>query len=171
MMEKLFQSTCLAPLLLLTIAFNARLANAGPHTHGVGKLDIGQRGHIVKASFVLPMESLVGFEHIPKTPAQKTAVEQLQVNLSKENALMQFSPAVQCKQTALQYNSSSVHGQGHADVIVEIQFQCQNTSSLGRIDFEVFKQYPKLKQIDVQWINQKEQRKFVLKTKQPFLNL
>jgi hypothetical protein len=71
----------------------------------------------------------------------------------------------------LQYNSSSVHGQGHADVIVEIQFQCQNTSSLGRIDFEVFKQDPKLKQIDVQWINQKEQRKFVLKTKQPFLNL
>jgi hypothetical protein len=154
-------------LIFLNIGLNPQLVNAGPHTHGVGKLEIGQQGSIVKATFVLPMESLVGFEHAPKTAAQKAAVEQLQVNLSKENALIQFSPSAQCKQTALQYTASS--GQGHADVILEVQFQCQNTHSLGKIEFDIFKQYPKLKQLDVQWVNQKEQRKFVLKAKQPYL--
>jgi hypothetical protein len=168
-MKKSLMSALIANLVFFTVALSASLVNAVPHTHGVGKLEIGQQGNIVKVTFVLPMESLVGFEHTPKTSAQKQAVEKLQENLSKENALMQFSSSAQCKKTALQYNASS--GKGHADAIVEIQFQCQNSGSLGKIDFDVFKQYPKLRQLDVQWVNQKEQRKIVLRAKQPFLNL
>jgi hypothetical protein len=41
------------------------------HSHGVGNLELVVQGGTVKASFEIPMESLLGFEHLPRTTAQK----------------------------------------------------------------------------------------------------
>ena len=48
------------------------------HSHGQGQLELVVQGGAVKANFEIPMESLLGFEHLPKTPAQKKAMADLQ---------------------------------------------------------------------------------------------
>ena len=47
------------------------------HSHGVGNLELVVQGGTVKASFEIPMESLLGFEHLPRSPAQPVLQEPL----------------------------------------------------------------------------------------------
>jgi hypothetical protein len=181
MMKRFFQPV--AYLFFLASTFGSAFASgdnhAKAHSHGAGKLELAMQGNAVRASFVFPMDSLLGFEHLPKTPAQKAAVEQLQLNLTKEQFLIKFPTAAQCKQTAIQPSSAMfakasdkpVAQSGHADLTVDVEFVCADTKALDRIELEVFKHHPKLHQMRVQWVSTKGQRTRVVRSSQPSLTL
>ncbi len=150
------------------------------HSHGVGNLDIAVQGNSIKVTFELPMESTVGFEHAPKTAAQKEAIVQLQATLNKET-LLTFTDAAKCQQTsikassplfeALQTQPPKGASSAHSDVSVDIEFSCVNTKLLDRADLRIFKQFTRLKTIRIQFAGPNGQRSGTVKTAQPVFKI
>jgi Protein of unknown function (DUF2796) len=150
------------------------------HSHGVGNLDIAVQGNSIKVTFELPMESTVGFEHAPKTAAQKEAIVQLQATLNKE-ALLTFTDAAKCQQTSIKASSPLFEGiqnkpdktasSVHSDVSVDIEFSCANTKLLDRTDLRIFKQFTRLKTIRIQFAGPNGQRSGTVKSAQPFFKI
>ncbi|MEY4677134.1 MAG: hypothetical protein RLZZ470_1641, partial [Pseudomonadota bacterium] len=76
-MKRTFARLATLPLLLCCTCSMAGDKHAA-HSHGLGNVELVVQGGTVKASFEIPMDSLLGFEHLPRTPAQKKALADLQ---------------------------------------------------------------------------------------------
>jgi len=58
------------------------LAHAAPaHVHGVAKMDLAVDGNKLTLSMEMPLDNLVGFEHLPKTDKQKAALAEAMATL------------------------------------------------------------------------------------------
>lgn len=44
------------------------------HSHGKGTLQLSLNGDVLQGQWTMHMEALLGFEHLPKTPAQRETV-------------------------------------------------------------------------------------------------
>src|SRR5579871_4009769 len=62
----------------------------GAHQHGHGRLQIAIEGNAVSIELEVPGADIVGFEHPPTTPEQKTAFEQAKARLA--NGFTLFVP-------------------------------------------------------------------------------
>ena len=51
------------------------------HSHGKGSLQLSLNGDVLQGQWTMPMEALLGFEHLPKNAAQTDAMNQLQKSL------------------------------------------------------------------------------------------
>ena len=77
----------------LSILMAAGLASASPvhadaaHEHGVAVLRVVSEGATLMIEFVSPLDNLVGFEHAPRTDAQRTALRAAQARLRDAAAL------------------------------------------------------------------------------------
>jgi len=63
------------------------------HSHGAGLLELSVLAGKVSGRFDIPMESLLGHEHLPRTDAQKKAMAHLQTALASVDYLMTLPPA------------------------------------------------------------------------------
>lgn len=89
---------------LLAFALGSTLANAqdtrrqpGAHTHGEGLLAIAIDGNRLQLELEAPASDIVGFEHSPKTAAQKKAIADAKARLAKPGDLFKLSPDAACK--------------------------------------------------------------------------
>jgi hypothetical protein len=63
-------------LLLVALGVScSALAKEGAHVHGLVKLDVAVDAKTLTVQLEAPLDSLVGFEHRPRTAAQKQAAE------------------------------------------------------------------------------------------------
>ncbi len=78
---------------VLSILMAGGLANASPvhvdaaHEHGVAVLRVVSEGATLMIEFVSALDNLVGFEHAPRTDAQRTALRAAQARLRDAAAL------------------------------------------------------------------------------------
>jgi len=56
----------------------------GAHSHGKAEMELTIQGSAIRGLFKTPMDSLLGFEHAPKTDAQKKAVSDLRERLKTQ---------------------------------------------------------------------------------------
>lgn len=159
--------TSLAIFSLVLGLVSAPLA-ASPHTHahGKGEMEITVQDGSIRAIFRTPMDSLLGFEHAPKTEAQKTAVAQLKIKLSKPTLFFEPTPAAQCVAGASEASSTLFTGQvsgGHSDLEYRFSFKCANVQALKNIDALLFADYPRLHEIRAVLVDNKGQRSVALK--------
>ena len=71
------------------------------HSHGRGQLELVVQGNTVQANFEIPMESLLGFEHLPKTQAQKKAMADLQAGVTQPDYVLILPKAAACSPRTL----------------------------------------------------------------------
>ncbi len=92
------------------------------HSHGVGNLELVVQGSSVKASFEIPMESLLGFEHLPRTPAQKKAMADLQTAVAQASYFITLPAAADCQPKSLQVNADMFNAKKseHSDLDAEL---------------------------------------------------
>jgi hypothetical protein len=90
----------------------------------LGQLELVLQGSSVKASFEIPMESLLGFEHLPRTPAQKKAMADLQTATAQASYFITLPAAADCQPKSLQVNADMFKGQKseHSDLDVALEF-------------------------------------------------
>ncbi|MFN4901400.1 MAG: DUF2796 domain-containing protein, partial [Betaproteobacteria bacterium] len=69
----------------------------GPHVHGKGELEITIQGAAIRGAFRTPMESLLGFEHLPKNDAQRKALEGLRQQLALASAVVLPNAEAACQ--------------------------------------------------------------------------
>ncbi len=79
----------------------------GAHTHGEGRLTVAVQGSQLEIGLEVPASDIVGFEHAPRTAAQKKAVADAKTRLAKPGDLFKLSPEAGCK---LVSSGVEVHG-------------------------------------------------------------
>jgi hypothetical protein len=116
------------------------------HSHGQGQLELVVQGGAVKANFEIPMESLLGHEHLPRTEAQKKAMANLQSGLASADYFMALPAAAQCKQISLKASSSMFEGKKseHSDLDIDVAFECAQPAALTELRISLFAKHPRL---------------------------
>lgn len=150
--------TGFAPLLVLSIAPLAH--GAGGHTHGEAALSVAVDGQTVTLDFDSPLDSLVGFEHAPRTEKQKQALADMAVRLREPARLFALDPAAGCEFVSAKLTppatgqpaASGAKGarkdhEVHKDHEAQYIFSCSGTNKLRFIDVALFDVFPRVKRI------------------------
>ena len=150
----------LLPSLMFTLALATAPAWAQhSHVHGQARLDVAIDGPLLTLSFESPLDSLVGFEHRPRTAAQKQAAEAAINRLRDAAALWGADAAAQCSATettldvdALQPSATPAAAVAteHAEASARYAFRCAAPDQLKVLTHSLFEAFPRLQRLDVQ---------------------
>lgn len=130
------------------------------HEHGHAKLNIAfetTTGTPVGAvELESPADSILGFEHAAKTPADKAKQEKALATLKARFGEMVILPAG-CKMTPAKVE---VHVEGqHAEVHAEFNARCAGPIAGKTISFGFAKVFPKIEEVEVQMLAGTQQAK------------
>lgn len=131
------------------------------HVHGVARIDIAIEAKQVSLHLETPMANVLGFEHAPRTAAERAqaraALEQLQTGAR----WWRIDPAAQCVVSQVQIDADALRQTDaaktgaqapdeHADIDADYVFTCADAARAATIEVGVFKDWPHLHRIDVQ---------------------
>lgn len=183
--HKMF-SAAAAPAAALLIAglalAGSAQAHGDKHEHGVVHLDVAVEGATLVLQLESPLDSVLGFEHQPRTPEQRQAVEQMLKRLRDGAAL--FSPNAQggCRFEGAEIESALIAAPGtpasdksdkaeHLDVDATYRFRCTATPALSQLTHQLFATFPRIQRIEAQVATPKGQHRQVLKRPTATLSL
>lgn len=170
-------------------------ATEAAHVHGVMKIDIALDKQVLTVQLDSPLDSLLGFEHRPKSPAQRLAADALLKRMSDGAALFRPTSAAQCALTATTVASavlqsgvpidppaSAPHSAlasaphdgergEHADIEASYAFRCVHPDALTTVEVGLFDAFKRLQKIEVQVAGPKGQSKQTLKRPQKSIRL
>lgn len=157
----------LAALLLATAL--ATVARAAPHQHGVGAMDVALDGATLTVTLRLPLDTLVGYERAPRTPAERAAADAVLLKLRDAATLLVPDAAAGCNaQPAtidagpLAPGAQPARGE-HADLGATYTFTCAQPAQLRAIALPIFETLTRLQRVDVQVAGPQGQRKATLR--------
>jgi hypothetical protein len=148
----------------------------GAHEHGSAELNVAWEGKTVTIELESPAVNIVGFEHQPRTDAQKKAVSSAMATLKKPDSLFTFTPEARCtgKATGVESELAKAHGHKHdhdkkkdanehSEFHATYSFTCENPEALKTIDVNVFKLFPKTHKLRAQVVSVRGQSAAELK--------
>lgn len=154
------------------------------HVHGQIQLGVAVDGQQVSVDIDTPLESLLGFEHAPKSAAQKKRAADWAQRLREGHSLLRFTPEAQCKLLTADLqapvlglgkpSASGSHGQdhdGHADLAGQWLFECAAPKALRALEVSFFQLSPHARVVEVQWVKGRQQGKLTLKRPQSRISL
>ena len=143
------------------------------HVHGVVTLNVAVEANQVSLQIEAPLDSLVGFEHAPRTAAQKQAVRTMFDRFAAPQSLVELKPAAQCtlENSSAESDALSAAAAGkpaadgdHADLDATLQFGCKQAASLRSIDVAgLLGAFPRIVRIEAQIASPAGQFKRTLK--------
>jgi len=129
------------------------------HQHGAGKMAIAFDGLSGKIDLRVASESIIGFEHKPKTETEKNqqqaALDLLEKNISD---MIQFAPTAKCQITkdsiSVVYEEDDANKKEklqsqHSETLASFSVLCQKSLQGTRLTFNVQKVFPKIRDLDV----------------------
>lgn len=135
----------------------------GKHVHGEGELTAVIDNNRLVIDLMSPAMNVFGFEHQPKTDAQKATVKQQQAILEDVNQLfsvdggecsldtfkvdMPFSKMDQTEQT----------DDVHSDVKATYTFNCKKTADINKLSVKLFDTFTGFTSINASWVNADKQ--------------
>jgi hypothetical protein len=152
---------CLA--LLLSAA--ATSAQAQAHQHGVVQLDVAIDGSLLSLQLDAPLDSLLGFEHRPRTTTERAAAAALLKTLDPGAALWRPNAEAQCTlikttlASPLLLQASTATDDEHADLEGSWEFRCARPEQLRSIALGLFDAFKRIQRITVQVAGAKGQLK------------
>jgi hypothetical protein len=163
----------------LSLAISPAWAQHRAHEHGALKLDVALQPTSISLELSTPLDNLIGFEHAPRTPAQRRQADEAVAQLRNAAALFVIDPAAQCKLASVTLSShalglgsdSQADNDGHADLDASINFECTNAARATHMDVKLFDAFARVQRIDVQAILPTRQLKATLKRPQGRLSL
>ncbi len=150
----------LFPIILLAMTPVALAAEA--HVHGQAHLEVAVDGGTLTLRLESPADSLVGFEHSPRTDKERQAVAAMKQRLDAPDKLFQPTPAAQCQVTGVKLESTLFEaGQEdavHGDLDAEFVFHCAQPARLQNIEVKLFAPFPGIKQLSAELAGPKGQK-------------
>jgi hypothetical protein len=154
-------------------ALHAVPAAEHAHVHGIVSLNVAIEGNTVTLQLEAPLNSLVGFEHAPRTDAQKQAVKAMLERFKSPQALFGLSPAAACtlkhssaESAALKPDTGAkpAGADEHGDLDADIEFDCAQAAVLRSIDLSgLLAAFPRIRRIDAQVVSPAGQFKRTLR--------
>jgi len=143
---------CLA--LAAACALPAAAREPGAHVHGAARLLVAVDGATLSLALESPLDSLIDFEHMPRTEREKSAVRTMAERLNKPGELFLPTPAARCAPVSVKLESpllaAAGKSDGHADLDGEFVFRCERPDALREIDVRLFAVFPHLRRLDVE---------------------
>ena len=170
----------------LSISFNV-LAEASrqkdSHEHGAANLKIALEGEKIQVEFEVPSESLIGFEHFPKSESNRENFSNAIKILSDPSRLFAMSREGECLLVGMNisqslFSNEDEHGKdeseeehGHDDSEDEhghdqsekseihsefksnYSWNCQHLDEIDSIGTQLMTVFPKIEEIRVNWIS------------------
>ncbi|MBL8428717.1 MAG: DUF2796 domain-containing protein [Dechloromonas sp.] len=157
-------------VLLLGLILSLPVLSAPAHVHGEAKLEITIDGNVLAIHLESPLDGLLGFERVPRTAAEKQAVQAMKSILEQPDRLFQITREGECTALAPQIESpvlAAKPGDGHLDLDAEYRWQCAKPSALRDISTRLFGEFPRLKRITVEFVGPSGQKSGRLTAAQP----
>ena len=153
----------------LGMAVLCSAAMAGkPHEHGVARLDVAAESRGVSLLLEAPLDSLVGFEHEPRTDAERQQVDLALSRLRAGAALFRIDSAAGCAMKSMNLQSAALGlggekvKDGHAEVEAAYEFGCTDGGRAGFVEANLFEFFPRLQRVEVQAATRRGQMKATL---------
>lgn len=154
-------------------------AHESAHVHGLVKLDVAVDAKTLTVHLEAPLDSLLGFEHRPRTAAQKQAAEAVLKQMKDGAALIRPEAAALCKATKATVDSKVLQSakpaggkdEEHADLDASFEFTCEQPDKLTFIELGFFDAFKRILKIEVQVAGAKAQSKVTLKRPDKMLRL
>lgn len=157
--------------------------NKAPHVHGHAKIGIALEGEKVEFKLESPADNILGFEHQPKTQAQKDAVTAAQKKLQSLDHVMSLNSEANCSlQDTIRVSSELIsetpnhkhehhEKESHSEFHIEGKLTCKAPEALKHIHFHLFKSFDRLQKLEVIFLRGSEQKKKTLTPREPHLTL
>jgi hypothetical protein len=145
----------------------------GAHVHGSATMDIAIDGDHASLQFVCDTHSLYGFEHIARTPTEKTLVrktmklfnESFSENLIFEKRLnCTFLPKLVQARTE-GHDDDEAPGEQHQSLFADYEMKCQTDIEPSVIQVDFTKTFPQILSIKLQVVSSKNNISQTLKGK------
>lgn len=156
------------PLLLAGLLVHASAQANGPHhhhahVHGQAKLEVAVSGAELSLHLHSPLEAVLGFEHAPRTAAQRSAVDTLRQTVAAGGRLFAPTAAAGCTFVEGRMRSDVLDGKpgagkdGHGDMSAEFRFQCAQPARLTGLEVRLFDVFPRLRRVDAEVVSERGQ--------------
>lgn len=137
----------------LALIPSALLSQTKPHVHGQATLDIGIEGSAGTIEFRAPADDLYGFEHAPRTAAERAARDSAFARLRRDGAtLVRFEPSLGCTLTATAVGSTE-EKRGHGDIRATYALSCRKAPAGKPVTFGFSKAFPGVRTVKVQLVS------------------
>lgn len=153
------------------------------HVHGVVAVQVAIDGQQLSVQLEAPLDSLLGFEHRPRTPAQREAAQAVLKTLNEPQQWLGLPAAAQCQWASTEIDAdvlrpveaaakkadppakhSADHpADTHADLLATVSFRCAQADALRTLELGLFKRFPRIQRIEAQWVNAQGQGKQTLR--------
>lgn len=143
---------------------------AKAHEHGAVTLDVAVEAAEVSLAVEMPLDSLLGFERAPRTPAERQAAAAALAKMRDGGALFRFDAAAQCtlasakvEAPVLEPAAKPAAAGEHADLDASYVFRCAQPARLATLEVLLFDAFPRVDRIAVQAVLPHGQHKAVLR--------
>lgn len=167
------RSFCLLPAAGLLACVSGPLSAAGAHVHGLVNVDIAVDGPVLVVQFEAPLDSLVGFEHRPRTAAQRQAADSAVARLNRAASLVRPDAAAKCVPTDTRVQAEALQpvapgapapaASEHADLQASYSFRCAAPEQLKALELGLFAAFARIQRIDLQVAGPKGQTRLTLR--------
>lgn len=161
-----------AALLALCLLVPASQAQPGhrAHVHGQVQANVAVQGPKLAVQFEMPLDSLLGFEHRPRTDAQRQAAQAALQQLKSPASWLKPDAAAQCTLTQTDVDAQALEPArpgaaepAHADLDASYEFTCAAPALLKGLDIALMEAFKRVQRIDVQVAGSKLQSKQTLR--------
>lgn len=161
-------------LLITAAASNPAFASQRAHVHGVASLSVAIDGAELSVYLESPLDSLLGFEHRPRTAAQRQAADAALARIQDVAAWLRPSAEAGCTVTALSVDDSALQPakdssgppakhSDHADLTAQVGFRCEAPEQLKTMEVGLFAAFPRMRRIEAEVAGPGGQRKQTLR--------
>jgi hypothetical protein len=159
-------------ILSLFFGLTATIAEAAPaHVHGEARMEVSVDREQLVVALAIPLDSLLGFEHLPRNVAERQAVQAMTAKLNQADRLFVPSIAAQCVSAGIELDSPVLGGKsapgGHNDLDARYIWRCAKPEALRDIATGLFADFPKLRRIVVEFAGPQGQRAGRLDARSP----
>ena len=161
---------------------NTVTAKEGAHVHGLMRMNVAVQAQTLTVQIEAPLDSLLGFEHAPRTSAQRNAADALVRQLNEDKSLVRPTAAALCSLTKTTVDALALKPvetaraakkdeEGHADIDIAYEFTCSQADKLDSLTLGLFDAFKRLQKIEAQVVTAASQSKQTLTRAQPVLKL
>jgi len=135
------------------------------HEHGAAKLMMAMEGKKLQVEFEVPSESLIGFEHLPKSQSNRKNFNEAIKNLSDPSKLFSMPNNAECLLVGMNvsqslFSNEEEHGHDesekseiHSEFESNYYWNCQHLDEIDSIGTQLMSFFPRIEEIRVNWIS------------------
>lgn len=119
------------------------------HSHGSGNLSIAFEKNSGKIEFKITAESILGFEHLAKSEAdKKTLATNLQIFEAEIGKMIIFDASLNCRYSKEQLAQQGEADSHHSDWIAQYSIHCDRSPLKTKLLID-FTRYKKIRDLDI----------------------